>query len=1398
MRPQSRNRFETAIICALPLEFDAVEALFDETYDEFGANAYGKQAGDPNWYRTGRIGSHNVVLTCLPEMGKASAASVASNLQMSFPRVRLGLLVGICGAVPFPSEQAEVILGDVIVSDKVVEYDLGKQYPDGFRRNAVVKETLGGPNRTIRSFLSGLKTRRMHDQLQEHTWKYQQSLRGHHGGKWQYPGTSQDQLFPADYRHKHYHQHPNSNCLCADCHHSSDAVCEKALDLSCRKLGCMGSLMQRNRLSADSPKPCIHFGSMASADTVMKSGEHRDALAAREKVIGFEMEGAGIWDSLPCVIIKGVCDYADSHKNKIWQNYAAATAASCAKAFLICWASSVSDPSECLPVVYEGEGDDSYRETLSDDQRRQLLKMLRFDQIDARQMSLKAAQGRTCRWMLQSRRYKEWLDCGELQKHNGFLWIKGKPGAGKSIMMKFLFREAKRTMKNTVVISFFFNARGDALERSTSGLYRSLLLNLLSKMPDLMPCLDHCGTNSLDIIRNSGWQPEMLKEIFRLVIGRLRDRRVVCYVDALDECPEDDIRDMISLFEELSNCEKSGELLVCFSSRHYPEITIKTGLQLVLEKEGEHADDIRLYIDSQLNIKNTPQADEIRAEIFRKSSGIFLWVALVVAILNKEHDRGRTKALKRRLDEIPAGLHDLFLDILTRDSKDIDEMVLSIQFILFAKRPLSPQELQVAILTGSEDQLQDPFNGEEVTEEVLRKFTLDVSKGLAEIIKSKPPTVQFIHESVRDFLLKEGGIKKLANGENNIEGESHAQFARVCLRQLGADLKSHGGRAGYARVAFDEHQAQTILSKFPFVEYAANHIIHHANTAQRLGVSQTSFFENLVLDKWIPLYNTFQKHSNHRYSRETHLLYILSEQAAESLIRIHPDRSRHLSLNGGRLKYPLLAALYSGNKSAARALLGVDTSGDTGPDMPQQRSTENPGKMKLDKLLDCSRSLLSYLSEFGDTVLLRKMLETGEYKRAEYDRIYGKSIFEPFSTLSHAASEAVVEILIEFAPDIEMLPITGQEDAVTNTSVVIGNGPSSNSVFQKLVERWHFLVGCTFLAYAAERGFDRLARVGVEHSSHNVNRTNLQGQTPFLLAASGRRNHTGRLAVMKVLHEAQGNANTADNSGKTPLHHAVLTPFNDDIIQFLTVSCQVDMEHKDHRGLTALASAVQESRKGYVQLLVAAGADPMARFPDGTPMLTYCVKMGYMGIFNLLSNDKRCEFDATDSNGRTALSWCATVGDEVAAKMMSILLGSDAVNPNSRDNEGRTGLERAIRSAQPEMVMMLCLSTESLDVTTRKEISVLTLVVALCREQNCREFHEIARLLLGYGHIRDNWGKGLRDLLRDCESYGLEEMSRMIRAFLEGGDLGPRLVEYSSVVKGLKASSARNEKRGDS
>jgi len=90
-------------------------------------------------------------------------------------------------------------------------------------------------------------------------------------------------------------------------------------------------------MGASTTQPTVHFGIIGSGNTVMKSGQHRDQMAHEDRIIGFEMEGAGVWDYFPSIVIKGVCDYADSHKRKGWQRYAAATAAACTKAFLVEW-----------------------------------------------------------------------------------------------------------------------------------------------------------------------------------------------------------------------------------------------------------------------------------------------------------------------------------------------------------------------------------------------------------------------------------------------------------------------------------------------------------------------------------------------------------------------------------------------------------------------------------------------------------------------------------------------------------------------------------------------------------------------------------------------------------------------------------------------------------------------------------------------------------------------------------------------------------------------------------------------------------------------------------------------------------------------------------------------------
>ncbi|CAG7563758.1 unnamed protein product [Fusarium equiseti] len=323
-RPHDRRGFEIAIICAPDIGADAVEALFDCHWDHDGP-PFDKEPDDPNAYSTGVMGRHNVVLAYMTGTGKAHAATVASNCRNSFRGIKLCLVVGVCGVVPFGPANDEIILGDVIISDGVIQHDLGRQLPGRFVRKSSVLDSLGRPNQEIRGVLGKLKGLRHRRQLSSKVSDYLNVLRQEPELRAEYPGTTKDRLFEASYLHTE----------------------DRKL---CGQLGCNGDLVSRSRLETAEmhPTPAIHFGLVASGDSVMKSGEDRDRIAATEGVIAFEMEAAGVWDTFPCVVIKGACDYADSHKSKVWQRYAAATAVACAKAFLSFWVPSPTQDTSYL------------------------------------------------------------------------------------------------------------------------------------------------------------------------------------------------------------------------------------------------------------------------------------------------------------------------------------------------------------------------------------------------------------------------------------------------------------------------------------------------------------------------------------------------------------------------------------------------------------------------------------------------------------------------------------------------------------------------------------------------------------------------------------------------------------------------------------------------------------------------------------------------------------------------------------------------------------------------------------------------------------------------------------------------------------------------------------------
>ncbi|CAN9415621.1 unnamed protein product [Alternaria alternata] len=929
-RPR-REDYTVGWICALPIELAAAMAMLDEEHEdaprEVGDN-------DENIYSVGSVAGHNVVIGCLPagQIGTNSATSVVTQMRAAFKAIRFGLMVGIGGGVP--SAEADIRLGDVVVSQPqqnfggVVQYDLGKVTQDGFERFGA----LNSPPRILLSALS---------KIQAKEWSGKSTLSKHISILESNPTfcrskAGPDFLFRAAYNHER-------GPTCDQC---SVENLEPRLE----------------RKSQAEVK--VHYGTIASGNKVIKDAVERDKVSRwLGGVLCFEMEAAGLMNSFPCLVIRGICDYADTHKNYQWQAYGAGTAAAYAKELLSvipaaevmntpraedamnsgskrCRQSSspnqashkrtkteISSGSESgiaeqraitLPI----HSQEPSRIPLNDEQRKSLLDSLRFEQIDARQMTIKTAHAKTCRWLLKSEQYLSWLDMTKVGEHHGFLWIKGKAGTGKSTLMKFALVNARRTMKNHILLSFFFNARGEDMEKSTIGTYRSLLLQLLERLPALQSVFDSLGLSTSSFSADHQWNAESLKTLLEQAILGLGDFSVVCLIDALDECEEEQIRDMIQFFEHMGDLAVSNGIRfqVCFSSRHYPYITIRNGLELVLEGQEGHSQDITSYIETELKIGKSKVAQQVRAELQEKASGIFMWVVLVVGILNKESDRGQVHTLRRKLREIPGDLHELFRDILTRDTHNKDGLVLCIQWILFAKQPLSPEQLYHAILSGVDLEVVTEWDPEEITKDVVKRFILDSSKGLAEATASKEQRVQFIHESVRDFLLKENGLGKIwPELGSNFQGQSHERLKQCCFNYISIDVATPLLILDNLPKASSQPAAslrKSATQKYPFLEYAVHNVLYHADIAESGGVSQAGFLDSFPLPRWVKLDNLFEKHEVRRHTDSVSLLYMLAELNMANLIKVLGSVSRCMDIEAERYGCPLFAAAATSSEKA--------------------------------------------------------------------------------------------------------------------------------------------------------------------------------------------------------------------------------------------------------------------------------------------------------------------------------------------------------------------------------------------------------------------------------------------------------------------------------------------------
>lgn len=1196
--------YTVAIVCALDFEMSAVRWMLDRQHQPLP-----KKEGDRNLYVLGELSGHNVVIACLPgTQGKSAAAHVAADLERTFPNVQYRLLVGIGGGVP--SAKHDIRLGDVVVSmpdgqyGGVVQYDLGKDTEDGFN----LKGSLLPPPRMLTNAVSLMKSDHYAKQhkISEFISEMTQG-NANLSTFYQRPPADSDILFRSDFRY------------------ILDQDTDAQIDQS--------HIVQRNpRLSMD---PQIHYGLIASGDRVLKSAHKRESI--RDKIgdiLCFEMEACGLVTELPYMVIRGISDYADSHKNDQWQPYAAAVAAGCAKEMLLYL--DVLTPPTTLSLESEEDSISSGRPVggiikITEEQRRKLLESLEFDQFNARQRTIKLAHKKTCRWLLGREEYVNWLDVTKFDEHHGFLWIKGKPGTGKSTIMNFAHIEAKRKMNDKTVISFFFNARGADLEKSTIGRYRSLLLQLLQKFSVLhevlLGCLETLGMNIEINVEQIQFTIDSLKYMFREAIHSLDRHSIVCFIDALDECSEEEVRDMISFFQEVNeygeNIHGSLHFQVCFSSRHYPHISIDRGLSLILEGQEGHNQDISNYVTDKLKIGNSKAAQDIRDLLQEKASSVFMWIVLVVDILNKEYDRGRIMGLRNRLRDIPSNLHELFRDILRRNSKDGDKdvLLLCIQWILFARQPLTPEQFYFAMHSGIAIESLGQWDTEEITQDVIRRFILDSSKGLAETTRSKHPTVQFIHESVVDFLLKNNGFTEIwCDIGTEFRGLSHERLKTCCVNYMNVDFSAYLRRDTIIPEASSKEAKalrESVIGAFPLLEYALHNGFYHSDCAEEAGIAQGEFLEKFQVSKWVSLNNIIEKHQIRRHTQSVSLLYLLAELNAPNLVRIHPQVMSYLEVEKERYGNPLFAALVMGNRAVVHTFLRV-------------HAAQRP-----------SRGHLSKLYELYD---LHRQHDGGS---SDLGRSF--SFSEAKGTLFHLI-ELGDEIIFQFAMDMYPDMMDGK-----------------------------YYNGLTPLSHAVHFGHDNMAKLLLEGYEVDANMRDEYGRVPLSYAALRRRD-----AMVKLLLE-KTDPDLRDHQGRTPLSYGIESG-RDTIVALLLE--KADPNLKDYEGRTPLSYAAQRGHDTTVKLLLEK-ANPDLKDHDGRAALSYAVEYGRRHTVELLLD--KADVNTRDALGRTPLFWA------VQCKQLSIvelLLTAASVDVNLPDSLGNTPLSHAEKMGFRDISRLLSLSNK--------------------------------------------------------------------------------------------------------
>ncbi|KAI3332830.1 hypothetical protein F4824DRAFT_473880 [Ustulina deusta] len=791
--PQLMNKaYTVGWICAITTEYIAAQLFLDKKH----MRPESQPKEDTNHYTLGEIGGHNVIIAVLPggEYGTNSAANVASNMLRTFPHIRIGLMVGIGGGAP--SEEHDIRLGDVVVSmpsggnGGVLQYDFGKTVQD---REFCMTGFLDQPPTLLRTAVCGLQ---VHYEMHGHCLnesiditlqKWPKVDRKKYGR----PDINTDRLYGADVVHNQQHC-----CLTS----TSDSRPEP---------------ISQPQRTEDTHNPVIHYGLIGSANQLMKDALARDRLSKEKGILCFEMEAAGLMNHFPCLVIRGICDYSDSHKNKQWQGYAAMTAAAYTKD-LLCQIppSDVVAEEKINEFVIESVSrieEDVETLKFKADRQEDLEVLDWISPVDyGPQQSdfFNRAQPGTGQWFLNSAEYQDWLNT-----RTNTLFCPGMPGAGKTILASIIINNLWRRFREnaSIGIAYIYCNFRRKDEQTPQGFTSSLLKQLAERQFPLPRKLKDLYKNH----QASRTRPssEDLSEALHFTL--MAYSRVYVVIDALDECDASN-GCRARFLSEIFHFQSSGKVSILVTSRQNPEIQSKLKKSVILEIRATQ-EDVQIYVDNRMSDlpafirDDSGLQQDIKASISRTADGMFLLAQLYLDSL-----KGKLtfKAVRKALKDLVTG-SDAYehayngamerINGQLREEADLAKRVLS--WITFAKRPLVTEELRHAL---SVEVGTSHFN----EENLLRVDMVSLCAGLVTMDKESN-IIRLVHYTTQQYFEKY--FRRWFNSP-------HVDITETCLTYLSFQPFD----TGFTR-CHEEYSAR--LESNPFYSYASCNWGYHAHLA---------------------------------------------------------------------------------------------------------------------------------------------------------------------------------------------------------------------------------------------------------------------------------------------------------------------------------------------------------------------------------------------------------------------------------------------------------------------------------------------------------------------------------------------------------------------------------------